>query len=699
MTPVLVERPLQLATPLGPDEMVLVSLKGCEAISEWFWFDLEMISENHSIKASQVIAQPFTVRIEGNQGSRYINGFVSEFSLLSEYEGWTRYRARIVPWLWFLTRATDCAIYQKKSVPEIIEAVFSKYGLRRYKLNLARDYPQREYCVQYRETACAFVMRLMEEEGICFYFEHDAKEHTLVLADEPWNHPRCALKEAIHWEPAAGHSVLRDENYAFEWVRRCEVKPRQWVQADYDFLKPHFHLTATSPTKSSLPAPAFERYDYPGRFENSDEAERLTRLRMEEDEAASDVISAESYCRALAPGYRFQLDGHFRKDQNGEYLITAVAHEAEQSGVYSGGEVSETKYLNRFTCIPYPAPFRPPRNTPRPVIPGPQTAFVTGPRGEEIYTDEHGRVKVQFHWDRRGAYDENSSCWLRVSQSSAGNGWGAMQLPRVGQEVIVEFLDGDPDRPLITGRVYNGAQSPPYELPAQKTKSTLKTMSTPGGGGFNELRFEDAKGSEQIFLHAERNLDVRVRKDQFTTVLGDRHAITEGSEMVKVAGDRHLTVTGDQNLKVGGTISVDAEADWQQKVGSNFGAQAGSEIHLKAGMNVMIESGTTLTLKAGGNFINISPAGIFIKGNMVMINSGGAPGQGIEITPGAPVQPREADTAKPGDKAKLPKPKRPPKPVVWNPFALMMKRAQANGTPFCEAGCPECDRAKGAKNE
>jgi type VI secretion system secreted protein VgrG len=224
-------------------------------------------------------------------------------------------------------------------------------------------------------------------------------------------------------------------------------------------------------------------------------------------------------------------------------------------------------------------------------------------------------------------------------------------------------------------------------------------MSTPGGGGFNELRFEDAKGSEQIFLHAGRNLDVRVRKDQFTTVLGDRHAITEGSEMVKVAGDRHLTVTGDQNLKVGGTISVDAEADWQQKVGSNFGAQAGSEIHLKAGMNVMIESGTTLTLKAGGNFINISPAGIFIKGNMVMINSGGAPGQGIEITPGAPVQPREADIAKPGEKAKLPKPKRPPKPTVWRPFALMMKRAQANGTPFCEAGCPECDRAKGAKNE
>jgi type VI secretion system secreted protein VgrG len=419
---------------------------------------------------------------------------------------------------------------------------------------------------------------------------------------------------------------------------------------------------------------------------------------MEEDEAAGDVISAESYCRALAPGYRFQLDGHFRKDQNGEYLITAVAHEAEQSGVYSGGEVSETKYLNRFTCIPYPVPFRPPRNTPRPLIPGPQTAFVTGPVGEEIYTDEHGRVKVQFHWDRRGAYDENSSCWLRVSQSSAGNGWGAMQLPRVGQEVIVEFLDGDPDRPLITGRVYNGAQSPPYELPAHKTKSTLKTMSTPGGGGFNELRFEDAKGSEQIFLHAERNLDVRVGNDRYSTVLGQDHSITRKEQYIEVGGDQHLSVGGDQNHSVAGTISVQVGSEWQQQVGTKMAVEANHEIHLKSGRNLVIESGVSLTLKVGGNFIRLTPAALFISGNIVNINSGGAPGQGAGASQERADLPREADTAKPGTRSPLPKPKRPPKPVVWKPFALMMKQAHAEAKPLCQPDCPECDAAKEGKD-
>jgi len=682
------DRLLQLITPLDEGELLLVHMKGREAISELFCFDLEMISENGRIRAADLIAKPATVGLACQQDFRYINGFVSEFLLLSTADRFARYRARIVPWLWFLTRTTDCAIYQNKSVPEIIQAVFSKYELRDYKFRLVREHLQREYCVQYRETACNFLMRLMEDEGICFYFEHCQTRHTLVLADEPSAHEACPLQNRIRWEPSGGTGFNRDEDYIFDWVRRYEVRPKTWTQADYDFKKPRFHLNSSAPTRSQLAVPDLERYDYPGRFQTLDEAERYTRLRMEEEEASMDVVAGDSHVRTLVPGYRFRLEDHFRRDQNAEYLVTSVQHEAHQD-VFSRVDISEEWYQNHFSCIPRGTAFRPPRITPRPVVAGPQTAFVTGPEGEEIYTDKYGRVKVQFHWDRRGAYDAQSSCWVRVSQTLAGKGWGSVQLPRVGQEVIVDFLDGDPDRPLITGRVYNAEHLPPYELPAGKAKTTLRTMSYPGGDGFNELRFDDAKEKEQIFIHAQRNFDLRVRHDYFTTVLSDSHSTISNDSMVKVGGDQHVTVVGDQNLKVGGTISFEAGNDWLQRVGANHGIEAGNEVHLKAGMNVVIESGVALTLKVGGNFININPEGVFIQGNLVMINSGGAAGTGAGVLPATPKLPQDADLAKPGMKGMLPKPPGPPKPVHWSPQAVALKQAHENGTPFCEV----CERS------
>jgi type VI secretion system secreted protein VgrG len=290
---------------------------------------------------------------------------------------------------------------------------------------------------------------------------------------------------------------------------------------------------------------------------------------------------------------------------------------------------------------------------------------------------------VQFHWDRQGNNDPDSSCWIRVSQPWAGKRWGSISIPRIGQEVIVDFIEGDPDRPIITGRVYNADQMPPYDLPSERTKSATKSYSSKGGEGFNEIRLEDKKGSEQIFIHAERNLDVRVKKDHFETIGEECHLKVGKDQFLEVGGDLHQSIKGDQNQNVGGTFSLNAGEDVQTKIKMNYGVDSGIEIHLKAGINFVLESGTTLTLKAGGNFINLNPGGIFIKGTMVMINSGGSPGSGSGCSPQPPKPPKEADKAKPGEMSRL-KRERPPRPASYSPAAAVLKDAAKSGTPFCE---------------
>jgi type VI secretion system secreted protein VgrG len=399
------------------------------------------------------------------------------------------------------------------------------------------------------------------------------------------------------------------------------------------------------------------------------------------------VASGSSLCRGLTPGFRFNLKDHYRRDFNKPYVVASVYHASDQGTNYRSSDVDAGQtfdYVNHFQCIPFPTPFRPPRVTPTPLVQGTQTAIVVGPPGEEIYTDKYGRVKVQFHWDREGKYDDKSSCWIRISEGWAGKNWGAIFLPRIGQEVVVDFLEGDPDQPLIIGRVYNGASMPPYELPAEKTKSTIKTYSSKGGGGFNELRFEDKKGSEQVFIHAERNKDIRIKNDRLEWVGRDSHLIIKGDQLEKVEGDKHLQVRGDHNEKVDGTISIKAGMDMQEKVGIKHALDAGIEIHLKAGVNVVIESGATLTLKVGGSFINLNPAGVFISGPMVLINSGGAAGSGAGSSPETPKDPKEADTAEAGKKAELPPPKRPPKPNSYSLGAVVMQTAARDAMPFVE---------------
>jgi type VI secretion system secreted protein VgrG len=337
-----------------------------------------------------------------------------------------------------------------------------------------------------------------------------------------------------------------------------------------------------------------------------------------------------------------------------------------------------------FAAIDASVHFRHVLASPLPVVQGPQTAIVVGKQGEEIWTDKYGRVKVQFHWDRYGKADENSSCWVRVAQVWAGKKWGGMYIPRVGQEVIVEFLEGDPDRPIVTGRVYNGGAMPPYDLPGSATYSTLKSNSSKGGGGFNELRFEDKKGSEQLFIHAEKDHDQRVKNDTKEWVGNDRHLIVKNDQIEQVSGDKHLTVKGDQNEKVDGSVSLKVGMDQQQKVGMKHAVDAGQEIHLKAGMNVIIEGGMTVTLKAGGGFVTVGPAGVAISGTPVLINSGGSAGSGSGASPDPPKPPKEAEKGEAGQKDDAPQAARPPKPTKFSASAATLKQAAKSGAPFCE---------------
>jgi type VI secretion system secreted protein VgrG len=676
-------RLIAVYTTLGPDELLLQGFRGTEGISRLFKFDLVMHSENRSISFDSVVGKTATIKVVLQDGQeRFINGIVASFSQGGATSTFASYTATLVPWFWMLTRTNDCRIFQTMTVPDIIQKLFQEHGFSDFKNKLHGSYTSREYCVQYRETTFNFISRLMEEEGIFYFFEHEQDKHTLVMADSPGEFKPCPNQSTARYQ--SGGNVGKTEDIVIEWSIGQEVRPGKYTVDDFNFEKPLMDLTADVDGKDPR---KFEIYDYPGEYETRDQGEKLAGIRMEEEQTPQIVISGSSTCRAFTSGYRFDLNDHYRRDLNKAYTLMSVYHSCDAGTNYrssDGGRTSEFAYVNQFQCVPHPLPFRPPRTAPIPVIHGTQTALVVGPPGEEIYVDKYGRVKVQFHWDREGKYDDKSSCWIRVSQNWAGKRWGAMFIPRVGQEVIVDFIEGDPDRPIITGRVYNGASMPPYELPAEKTKSSIKSYSYKGGGGFNELRFEDKKGSEQIFIQAQKDQDVRVKNVLKEFVGNDTHLIVKHDQLNSVSGDKHQHVSGDHNEKVDGTVSLNAGADIQEKVRSRYALDAGTEVHIKAGTNVVIESGVTLTVKVGANFININPGGIFISGKIVNINSGGAAGQGAGSSPQPPKDPLEADTAEAGAQAELPPPKQPPKPATFSPGAVVIKQAAQDGLPFAE---------------
>jgi type VI secretion system secreted protein VgrG len=566
------QRTIGLTTALA-DQLRFRRLRGEEALSRPFRLDLELASDDEAIDFDGILGTPMAVEVPlSGGGTRWFHGLVSQFVFTGWEGGEARYQATLRPWLWFLCRTSDCRIFQDKSVPEIVRMVFDKHagslGVE-VEERLSASYPPRLYCVQYRESDLDFVDRLLQEEGITYFFTATSDKHTLVLADSPQSHHASPGYEEVPYFPK-DEFARRERDHLFVWDMAAEVRSGSFAHTSFDFEKPRADLM----TRQERPMPHRladgEIYDYCGRFTEPETGERAARLRLEADQARQRRATGEGTAAGLMAGHRFTLVRCPREDQNAEYVLCEVVHElwdpAYRSGTTDGEEID--LYRCRFAAIPAEIPYRPALVTPKPRLRGPQTAMVTGPTGEEVWTDRYGRVKLQFHWDREGRHDETSSCWIRVSQPWAGAGFGGLMLPRVGQEVIVEFLEGDPDRPIVTGRVYNGQAMPPYALPANASQSGLRTNSTKGGGGANELRFEDKKGQEQVYLHAQRdyaavvendrsvqvknNHSRTVEADESLTVQGKRTRTVKGAETVTVDDDRTRTVTGNEVYSVSG---------------------------------------------------------------------------------------------------------------------------------------------------
>jgi type VI secretion system secreted protein VgrG len=584
-------RLISIDTPLGRDVLLLAGFRGSEGISRLFSFDLAMVSENHNIAFESIMGRNVTISVFFHDGDkRYLNGIIARFS---QGRGggdkggdprFSHYKATMVPWPWLLTMTADSRIFQKMSVPDIVEKVFKEKGFTDYRLQLNSTYEKKDFSVQYRETDFNFIARLLENEGIYFFFEHENGKHTMVMGDNPQAHKPCPKQKRAKYQISG--SALLEEDVITGLEKMEEIRPGKYSLNDFNFEIPNTGLEVNVPSKHKSGPGEREIYDYPGLYQKRMEGDRLAKIRMEEEETQLTGIHGSSKCKAFVSGYRFSLAGFYRDEMNEkDYLLTSVAHEADQGW----DEDTSLAYTNAFACIPFDVPFRPKRVTPRPVVPGAQTAIVVGPSGEEIYTDRHGRVKVQFHWDREGKKDENSSCWIRVSQGWAGSNWGALYLPRIGQEVIVDFIEGDPDRPIVTGRVYHGTNKPPYPLPDDRTKSTIKSDSSPGGNGSNEIRFEDKKDKEEVYLHGQKDLMIVIEHDKNQRI--------GRNETSQIEGSRDITVKKTNTLKAGKAI-IDAD----------------DEITLKTGM-------ASLTMKSSGD-ITIKGAKIRISGTGVVIITG-----------------------------------------------------------------------------
>ena len=563
-------RLFSLQTSLGPDVLLLESFTGREAMSHLFRFELEMVSEEEDIKPVDIVGKLVKFELQSQAGEpRVFNGHISRFSAGERADsGFRRYRATVVPWLWFLTKTSDCRVFQGKNAVEIAEQIFGEYGFSDYDASNVRTAPPSlPYCVQYRETDFNFLSRLWEDAGIFYFFRHDGDRHVLVLADSTAAYQDCPEHE-VRCVPGS-----LTGNHIYRWEHQYEFVSGQHTNLDYNYETPSTRLMSQVPTVLDLPdAPKWEIYDFPGEYPDKSQGDAKTQVRMEEEEAAFHVVEAESNCVTFCVGGKFLLKDHDRcPSENGKaYSILSISHAAvDPSFAYEGAKTA--RYSNTFLCTPEKVVFRPPRTSVKPFVHGPQTALVVGPSGEEIYTDDQGRVKVQFHWDREGKKDEKSSCWIRVAQNWAGKTWGSFFLPRIGQEVVVHFMEGDPDCPLVTGGVYNPEQMPPVSLPGSKTQTTIKTRSTKGGGpaNFNEIRFEDKKGGEELYIHAEKDNTFIVENDRNKNVGHDESSSIGNNRTEKVGVDEKITIGSNRTEKVGADEKVDIGANRTKTVGSN----------------------------------------------------------------------------------------------------------------------------------
>lgn len=678
MSPIAIQqhRQFSVETPLGEDALLLYRMDGTEALSGLPAYELELLSEHHEIDLDALLGQNITVRMKLNDEVRVFSGYVSRSSQMAPFGRYARYQLTMVPWLWFLTLSTDCRIYQNQSVPEIVKEVLREHGYTDVEERFVATYEPREYCVQYRESCYSFISRLLEDEGIYFYFEHRESTQQLVLCDSPAAHTefgRYGHQVYLPYAPEGNRS-----GHVYRWKIERQVQPGQCALRDFDFATPRKDLLVRSGPQDP-PAHAhndLEVFDYPGGYHHHDSGVRRARIRIEELHARQDARQARSVHRGIVPGYRFRLSGHDREDQNVEYLVIGARYQLRSNEFES--TVPPEEHLDfdcEFTVIPANKQYRPARVTPRPVVEGPQTAIVVGKSDEEIWTDELAQIKVQFHWDRYGLANETNSGWVRVAQSLADKRSGTIHIPRIGQEVVVAFLEGDPDRPIVTGCVYNGTHRPPFSLPEAKTVSGTKTNSHQGEG-YNELSFDDKADQERVTLHAQRDFNARTENDVREWVGNSRHLVVKRDlrESVEVdlhqkvgrdhreriGRDCHTDIRGKEAKRVAGGLSLSVQGNVTEIFKKCHSEEVTEDYFLKA-MNVVLESMGGITLRCGSSSIVLDATGVSITGSaltfdgqMIRLASGpGSPPQegvaGRVVLPAAPEDPEDVECATPGD--------------------------------------------------
>ncbi|MGI0955586.1 type VI secretion system spike protein VgrG1a [Pseudomonas aeruginosa] len=630
-------RLVQVDCPLGPDVLLLQRMEGREELGRLFAYELHLVSENPNLPLEQLLGKPMSLSLELPSGSRrFFHGIVARCSQVAGHGQFAGYQATLRPWPWLLTRTSDCRIFQNQSVPEIIKQVFRDLGFSDFEDALTRPYREWEYCVQYRETSFDFISRLMEQEGIYYWFRHEQSRHILVLSDAYGAHQSPPNYASVPYYPPTLEQRERDHFY--DWHMAREVQSGSLSLNDYDFQRPGARLEVRSNIARSHAAADYPLYDYPGEYVQSQDGEQYARNRIEAIQAQHERVRLRGVVRGIGAGHLFRLSGYPRDDQNREYLVVGAEYRVVQELYETGSGGAGSQFESELDCIDASQSFRLLPQTPVPVVRGPQTAVVVGPKGEEIWTDQYGRVKVHFHWDRHDQSNENSSCWMRVSQAWAGKNWGSIQIPRIGQEVIVSFLEGDPDRPIITGRVYNAEQTVPYELPANATQSGMKSRSSKGGtpANFNEIRMEDKKGAEQLYIHAERNQDNLVENDASLSVGHDRNKSIGHDELARIGNNRTRAVKLNDTLLVGGAKS--------DSVTGTYLIEAGAQIRLVCGKSV-VEFNADGTINISGSAFNLyaSGNGNIDTGGRLDLNSGGASevdakGKGVQGTIDGQVQ-------------------------------------------------------------
>jgi type VI secretion system secreted protein VgrG len=661
------DRPLTATTPLGADVLLLRGFSGREALSQLFSFQLDCYVDNKkdsSVVFDTILGGDVTIHVALPGGAkRHFNGICNRFSQGERDATFTSYSVQVVPKLWMLSRKAQSRIFQHMKVPDILKKVLVGFEVE---YDLKGVFNERNYCVQYRESDFNFACRLMEEEGIYYFFKHSDGSHQMFVANSPDGHVDVPGKTKITYEDI--ETGPRDDDRIIDWEKAQEIRSGKYTLWDHSFELPHQHLEADKKIQETVTVgkvshklqvggnDKFEIYDWPGEYAQRydgvdkgggdrpadlqkifDDNKRTVAIRIQQEGVQSLLIRGKSNCRQMTSGHKFSLDRHF-SGEGGPYVLTSVSHSGYGVGDFRAGFTGEFHYTNDFECIPLGLPYRTPQTTPKPVVQGSQTAVVVGPPGEEIFTDKYSRVKVQFHWDREGKKDADSSCWLRVATAWAGKRWGIIYIPRIGQEVLVDFLEGDPDQPIIIGSVYNADMMPPATLPAHKTASGIKTRSTPGGDPetYNEIAFEDKKGSELLYLRAEKDMTTAVENDEAHWVGHDRDKTVDKDERVIIGGSRTESVGGNESITIGGNRTEAVAKDETITINGNetmsiiknelhavtLGRQTGigEDDTLTVGGSLRIFVADSLLIECGASSLNMKKDGtISLEGTRVSI--------------------------------------------------------------------------------